>query len=147
MLEQICAHIHNYFVAPEDVVAGEFIIVGGEIDLTGLVLEGQYFRIVDSALNDGVYRYPAEGLSDETFDGEIQPMRVPRAFMELVEEIEAWQAQYGVAMASPFQAEKVIGVYSYTKQGGNTSVNGTAAEAAGWTGAFKTRLNPWRKLR
>lgn len=145
MMDQICAHIHNYFTDPDDIRAGEYTISGGAIVLPFLV-PGQYFRILKSALNDGVYQYPAEGLEDETFTGEIWPMKVPKAVREIAAEVEAWQAKYGAAMASPYQAENVIGVYSYTKQGGNTSVNGVAADAGGWQAAFKSRLNPWRKL-
>lgn len=145
MLEQICAHIHNYFTDPDAVRAGEYTIAGGTIELPFLV-PGQYFRILKSTLNDGVYQYPAEALADETFEGEIWPMKVPRPVILLAEEIEAWQAKYGAAMASPFQSENVIGVYSYTKQRGNTYVNGVAADAGGWQAAFKSRLNPWRKL-
>lgn len=145
MIEQICAAIHNYFTDPDAIRRGPFTISGGTIELPFLV-NGQYFRILGSILNDGVYKYPAEGLTDETFDGQIWPMIVPREVRELAVEIAAWQDKYGEKNASPFQAENVIGVYSYTKQGGNTSKNGTAADAAGWTEAFKGRLKPWRRL-
>lgn len=153
MLERICEHIHNFFTDEGDVRRGAWTVEGGRIDLTGIVAQGQYFRVVGSAFNDGVYQYVggADGatpeMRDETFTGEIWPMRVPRAVLELSGEIEAWQEQYGAAMASPFQAESVIGVYSYTKTGGNTSVNGVAAESDGWKSVFRSRLNPWRKLR
>lgn len=146
MLETVCAHIHNYFCPDENIVRGTWTIEGGSIDLDGAVLPGQYFRIVGSVLNDGVYLYPADALADETFTGEIWPMRPPRAFLETVSDIETWQTQYGAAMASPYQSESVIGVYSRTKQGGNTT-QGAAADADGWKSAFRSRLNPWRKLR
>ena len=147
MLDQICAHIHNWFCDESDIRSGTWTIANGAIDLSGIVLEGQYFRIAGSVFNDGVHQYPASDLVAETFTGEIWPMKVPGAVMLLAAEIETWQAKYGAAMASPFQSESVIGVYSYTKQGGNTHINGVAAEAAGWQSAFKSRLNPWRKLR
>lgn len=151
MLETVCAHIHNYFCAPESIVRGAWTIENGVIDLSDMAItEGQYFRIVGSALNDGVYLYPVQApeegeptLLDETFTGEIWPMKVPRAVLEIVSEIEAWQARYGEAMASPFQSENVIGVYSYTKG----SSGGGASSADGWKDVFKSRLNPWRKLR
>ena len=146
MIDQICAHVHNYFTDPDDIRAGDFTISDGTIDLPFLV-PGQYFRIVNSMFNDAVWQYPPDGMTDETFTGEIWPMKLPRAFLDTVSEIEAWQSKYGAAMASPFQSENVIGVYSYTKQGGNTSVNGTAAEADGWKSAFRAQLNRWRKLR
>ena len=152
MLETVCAHIHNYFCPDENIVRGTWTIEGGSIDLSDLsILPGQYFRIVGSALNDGVYRYPVEPpekgepeLQDETFTGEIWPMRVPRAVLQTVTDIEAWQTKYGATMASPLQSENVIGVYSYTKAAGGSE---GASSADAWKDAFKSRLNPWRKLR
>lgn len=149
MLEQICAHIHNYFTDNADIRTGEWTISGGVFNLP-FMLNGQYFRIVGSALNDGVYQYPATPdesgeaiLRDETFTGEIWPMKVPRAVLALEKEIGAWQAQYGAAMASPYQSENVIGVYSYAK---GALAGGTGASAAAWQAVFRARLNPWRKL-
>lgn len=150
MMGRICAHLNNWFCAPDDVVTGEWTISDGAIDLTGIVLPGQYFRIVGSALNDGVYQYAPEdtegnepeSLTDETFVGEIWPMRVPRDMLGLCAEIEAWQTQYGAAMASPYQSESVIGVYSYTKAAGSAS--GSTSEA--WADIFRSRLNQWRRL-
>lgn len=148
MLDQICAHIHNYFCDEDAIVSGEWTIQDGAIDLDDVVLTGQYFRIVGSALNDGVYRYgdeSADPLQDETFTGEIWPMKIPRAFLQIVTDIEAWQTQYGTAMASPYQSENVIGVYSYTKASGSGKRSESSAD--GWKSVFKSSLNPWRKLR
>lgn len=142
MLDRICAHIHNYFCEEDEIQTGEWTIADGTIALDFL-LEGQYFRIVGSALNDGVYQYPAEGLLEETFTGEIWPMKVPRAVDELAAEIETWIGKYGDMMASPLTSESVIGVYSYTKASGS----GGGMDADAWKDAFKSRLNPWRKLR
>lgn len=144
MLDRICAHLHNYFTAPEDIHEGTFTIQDGAIQLDFL-LNKQYFRIVGSTLNDGVYQYPDEGLLDEAFEGEIWAMKVPRAVVEIAEEIEAWNAKYAAAMASPLSSESVIGVYSYTKNAG--AVNGGAGDAEAWQGVFKSALNEWRKLR
>lgn len=146
MLEQICEHIHNYFTEDSDIHAGVFAIEDGVIDLEGLIKNGQYFRIVGSALNDGVYKYPidpeAQALSDEVWVGEIWAMRVPKAVVDISKEVAAWQAKYGAAAASPFQSENVIGVYSYAKSAG---IGG--ADGGTWENAFRSRLNPWRKLR
>ena len=95
VLEQICAFIHNYFYG--DRYSGTFTIKGGILTVDGL-LNGQYFRVCGSKLNDGVYQYPAEGLADETFTGEIWPMKVPKAVWEIAAEVEAWQAKYGAAI-------------------------------------------------
>lgn len=140
MLERICDHIHNYFARDEDKRSGTFTVTGGALALDN-VAEGQYFRIVGSVFNDGVYQYPATCLRDETFEGEIWPMRPPRDFLSLCEEIEDWQEKYGEHVDSPFQSENVIGVYSYTR----AAASGNGAASGGWEGAFKARLNRWRR--
>lgn len=147
MIEQICAFIHNYFYG--DRHEGTFTITGGVLELPWM-LNGQYFRICGSKLNDGVYKYPATApqgkppiLADETFEGTIYEMRVPRMFLSLVSEIEDWAARYGEAANSPYQAESVIGVYSYElKRSGTTGGDSTS----GWQDVFSARLNEWRKL-
>ena len=133
MLGQICGHIHNYFADPAEARRGSYVIEDGILELP-FVKAGQYFRIVGSALNDGVYQYPASSLKDEAFTGEIWPMRVPADVVSLSEEIEAWQTRCGAAAAGPFQSES-FGGYSYTK-----------ASAAGWQNAFRKRLDQYRKL-
>ena len=140
MLEQICAFIHNYFVG--DRYSGTFSITDGTLTIDGLV-DGQYFRICGSRMNDGVYQYPVSGLTDETFDGVIWDMRPPKSFLDLVSEISDWQTKYGTAAAGPYQSESFNG-YSYSK--------GTATDASGksvpvtWQTTFGSRLNQWRKL-
>ena len=140
MIERVCEHIHNYFSADEDRRAGTYTIENGILALDHVV-EGQYFRIVGSAFNDGVYIQPADDLIDETFTGEVWAMKPPRDFIRTVEEIEAWEAKYGERVMSPFQSENVIGVYSYAK-----AATGGASALTGWQAAFKSRLNQWRKL-
>ena len=140
MLDAICGHIHNYFPDAENIRAGEFEIVDGSLGLDFLKV-GQYFRILGSLFNDGVYQYPAEGLTDEDFYGEIWPMRPPRDFLQLCETIEQWQDKNGDVMASPYTSENIIGVYSYTR---DTSAGGSNASA--WENVFKSQLNRWRKM-
>lgn len=153
MLEAICAHLHNYFTDEQDVNTGTWTIENGTIDLSDILIDGQYFRIVGSTLNDGVYLYPvqapqAEGedpaLQDETFTGEIWAMKVPRALRTLSAEIAAWQQQYGAATASPYTSESVIGVYSYSR--GSISANAAGGSSDAWKSVFRGRLNEWRKL-
>lgn len=141
MLEQICAYIHNYFYG--ETYEGEYTIENGALELP--LLDGQYFRITGSRMNDGVYTYPADGLTDETFTGVIYEMRPPRRFLALVSEIEAWQDKYGAATASPYQSES-FGGYSYSLKSGSSASGVTDSAAAGWQGVFRAYLNEWRKL-
>lgn len=133
MLDEICGSIHNYFES--DVLSGEFEIVGGSIALD--LKDGQYFRVVGSAFNDGVWCYPAVEMIDETFDGEIWAMNVPRDFLKIANEIKDWQTTNGNVGA--YQSES-FGGYSYQRA---TNGNG---KAVGWQDAFSDRLKRWRKL-
>ena len=67
MLGELCAELKNYFLrdADEDIHAGTFTISGGRIESLPFLKNGQYFRIVGSALNDDVYQYPPTLLTDE----------------------------------------------------------------------------------
>lgn len=141
MIEQICAFIHNYFVYGR--YSGTFTIADGTLTLDALV-PGQYFRICGSRLNDGVYQYPATGLADETFDGVIWEMRPPKAFLDVVSQIEAWQQKYGDAVITPYQSES-FGGYSYSLKGGSYASGDTSTDSD-WRGIFKGALNQWRKL-
>lgn len=142
MIEQICAFIHNFFVA--DVIYGTFTISDGSITVPGLVT-GQYFRICGSRFNDGVYQYGMAELTDETFDGVIWDMRPPKSFLSLVAEIEAWNEKYGDAVSGPYQSES-FGGYSYTLKSGTNASGGQDSNAGSWQGVFRSALNQYRKL-
>lgn len=141
MLEELMRECRNWFVAPDGVHLGTFTIKDGSVSLPFLV-SGQYFRIVGSVFNDGVYQYGAAELADETFDGAVWALLVPPAFLALAEEIQDWSDQYENAVNSPFQSESFAG-YSYTLKSDGTAQGGSAN---GWRGAFSSRLANWRKL-
>lgn len=143
MLTELCAELKNYFLRDReaDIHYGEYTISGGSIDLPFL-LDGQYFRIVGSILNDGVYQYPADGLSDETFTGAVWAMAVPPSVVALAADIEAWNEKNAEALASPYTSES-FGGYSYTKA--TTGGVGTSG-AFTWRDQFASRLAKWRRL-
>lgn len=142
MLTELCQELHNWFDRERH--TGTFTIEGGNITAPFLV-EGQYFRIIGSLLNDGVWQYGAGGLTDETFDGAVWSLGIPLAVLDLAEEIDVWNAKYGgvegVAM-SPFTSES-FGGYSYSKTSSGSSAS---SQAATWQQMFARRLNRWRKL-
>lgn len=133
MLEKVCREIRNYFV--KSVHSGNFVIKNSAIQLPFLV-EGQYFRVEGSVLNDGIYQYPATSLQDEAFSGKIVAMAIPPAFLEIVEKIKDYDTKN---IASPYTSES-WGGYSYTRA---TDGNG---QAVGWKTAFAKELNAWRKI-
>lgn len=147
MLTELCAELKNYFLRDReaDIHYGEYTISGGSIDLPFL-LNGQYFRIVGSLLNDGVYQYPADGLADEVFTGAVWAMAVPPAVIALAADIEAWQNKYGSvesANMSPFSSES-FGGYSYQKAQGFASTGGGMLTS--WQDLFAGRLAKYRRL-
>lgn len=141
MLTELCKEIRNWFET--DKVFNTFTIENHTIDLSDFVQDGQYFRIVGSVFNDGVYQYPVTDstlLKDETFDGAIWPMAVPSAVVELASEIGDWVGKYGEVVSSPYVSESWMG-YSYSKPSGDANGNSTT-----WQSAFAKRLNQWRKI-
>lgn len=141
MLEELMRECRNYFLIPGGVHPDTYTIKSGSIALPFL-RAGQYFRVVGSVLNDGVYQYGNCSLRDETFDGAIWAMAVPTEFLHLEEEIKAWRTQYENAANSPFQSESFAG-YSYTK---SSTKGNSGGSVTGWQGVFASRLNKWRKL-
>ena len=144
---EVCQYLKNWFDRNQPKYIGKITINNGALSETYGLKVGQYFRIIDSALNEGVYRYPLTTLTDETFNGAIRGMSLPKAFLSLLDDIETWKTKYAsadsVAM-SPFTSESVPGVYSYSKNSGG---NDTTTDKSGtWQGAFGARLAPYRKM-
>ena len=138
MLTEICAELRNWFVVPDGVHIGTYTISGGSIAPLDFLREGQYFRIIGSVFNDGVYQYPATSLTDEVFEGAVWAMAVPPTLIALSAEIKAYNDS-DAGKPSPYTSES-FGGYSYTKA---TDANGVPI---GWQKAFASRLNKWRKL-
>jgi hypothetical protein len=134
MLERVLTSLNNWFEAGAPIV-GEFAVEGGGIVLP--LLNGQYFRVLGSVFNDGLHRYPAEDMQDETFEGIVIPLAVPKAVIQLAAEIEEWETKNGDRAKSPVTSES-FGGYSYAKS--------TGEDAQSWEKAFKRELSAWRKL-
>lgn len=140
MLEQVLQHLRNWFVVDGGVHVGTFTIEDGGMALPFLQ-DGQYFRVVGSVFNDGVYQYPATNLATERFYGAVWALAIPKDVVSISEEIDEWQKKNGEAAAGLYQSES-FGGYSYTKQSGG-EVGGAVSS---WKGAFRDRLNQWRKI-
>lgn len=145
MLTELCKEIKNWFECAK--FFGTFTIENGEITGTYSLQENQYFRIVGSVFNDGVYQFGDADLEDETFTGAIWAMAVPKEVIALADDIKEWTDKYqsidSVAM-SPFNSES-FGGYSYSKSSGGSS-SGNVDLSGTWQGAFADRLNHWRKI-
>lgn len=136
MLEAILQNINNWFVVRGGVHCDTFTVENGSITLPFLA-SGQYFRVVGSIFNDGLHKYPASGMTDEEFEGEIWAMAVPPAVIALSSEIEEWVKN------NPDTA------YVSESFGGYSRTLGTSANTGvpmGWRDVFRGRLNAWRKI-
>lgn len=137
MLEQILRHLNNWFCV--DIHSGQFTVEKGGVALPFLQ-NGQYFRVIGSVFNDGLHQYPTSDMTEESFDGTIWALAVPKAVIELAAEVEAWQKKNGDAAASPYTSES-FGGYSYNKSNG-TGSGGVVT----WQSVFRDRLKDWRRL-
>lgn len=153
MLTEICDYVHNYF--EHTIYDGTFEVANGTIsNISDYLANGQRFRIIGSALNDGIYVYHSDGtifdddgtsgvfLSPEKFTGQIVAMSVPSAFLRIVNEVIDWQTKNKEVIESPYQSES-FGGYSYTKASGSGA---NAGGSLGWQDMFRSRLNAYRKI-
>lgn len=138
MLEDLLRALRNWFV--RDKATGCIRVEGGAlVPPEGLALaDGQYIRVTGSVFNDGLHRWPCTGMTDEEFVGTVWALAVPKAVIDLADEIEAWQTEHAEELGSPYASES-FGGYSYTRVGGDGS-------PITWRQQFKARLDPWRKL-
>lgn len=140
-ITDFCAEVHNWFDVER--AFGIFQIKNGSLDVDDLQ-EGQYFRIIGSVFNDGVYQYPATGLKDEIFNGAIWYMAVPPDVTQLITDMTDWETQNAATLNSPYSSES-FGGYSYTKASGNASAGGDGSVTA--FSHFADKLKRWRKVR
>ena len=147
MLTELCGYLRNWF---EDLkLYGDFKIVNGAIsyaDGSTLPLQdGQYFRVIGSVFNDGVHCFGQTSLNDEVFDGSIWRLKLPPDFIELANDIKAWQDKNGSLDSqamSPFSSES-FGGYSYSKGSGNTA---DTSNGGSWQSVFGNRIMRFRKV-
>lgn len=126
-LESICKELKNWFTKDEDKNFDTFTISGGIISPSDFLLPNQYFRIVGSVFNDGVYQFISpntaiEGLTDETItDGAVWTMSIPKSVIEGLTTLNQWIDANKETLDSPYTSES-FGGYSYSKStGGNNA--------------------------
>lgn len=149
MLTRLCGYLRNYF--EKEKIYGTFTINNGTItgdgwavDYAPTVQENQYIRIVGSVFNDGVWQFKGSGitgLQNETFDGAIWLLAIPKDVLAIADEIKTWETTYGEAVNSPFSSESLSSnSYSYSKASGGDGASVT------WQSVFGSRLTQWRKI-
>jgi hypothetical protein len=144
MLSELCKELKNWFDRGQPKILECIEIRDGRIingDFIRLIQDDQYFRIVGSVFNDGVYKNDEElVLTDEKFIGAIWLMAIPKEVIDLASEIDTWKTAYTDTVNSPFQSES-FGGYSYSKAGGSSGSSGPT-----WQSVFAAQLNKWRKI-
>ena len=146
-MTELCAELKNYFIrdTARDIRADTYKIENGSISPAPFLTEGDYFRIVGSRKNDGVYQYMLADLAtltDETFDGNIWVMSVPVGVVALLGDINTWEVATADVRNSPYQSES-FGGYTYSLK----SYGGSGGSAGGltWQNVFADRLKPYRR--
>ena len=135
-ITDFCEVTRNWFDVDRRI--GRFEIENGTITLDFL-REGQFFRIVGSVFNDGVYKYDDElELKDEVFDGAIWSMAVPNVVLDLVAKINQWETDNADTLNGAYQSES-FGGYSY-------SLGTSGGEGMTWQTHFKKDLERWQKI-
>lgn len=146
MLEQILMEIHNWFRVRDDadgIYAGTYTIENGSIALP-FIQNGQYFRIVGSVFNDGLHLYGAEtdSMTDETFNGSIWALAIPKTVIDAAKEAETWIEKNKDVVGGVYSSES-FGGYAYTK-------DTTVADSLSKTGIpahILAKVNGYRKLK
>ncbi len=136
MISEVCKYVHNYFAYKR--LIGTFEIKDGKFADNLMIKENQYFRIVGSLFNDGVYKYDDSlELQDELFKGGVWLMAVPKDFEKLCNDIEKFERDNE---PSVYTSESFAG-YSYSK------ATNSKGQPVTWHDVFAKRLNAYRKLR
>lgn len=148
---RVCSYLRNWFDRNQPHYSGTVTITNGALSETYGLKAGQYFCIVGSSINDGVYKYPVTTLNDETFNGSIIGMAIPPPVLDIMGKIEEWESKYrsydtrdGRAAMSPYSSES-FGGYSYSKSNGGAG-DSTKDKSGTWQGVFGAELQPWRKM-
>ncbi len=137
MLEEILRYLRNRHFSIGR-IEGTFEIKDGTLELP--ILEGQYFQIEDSILNDGVYCYPATELKDETFTGAVIALAIPKAILNKLPEVEHYAKWRSAMMENGVFASESYGGYSYSLQSG---ADGTIPT---WQAQFKDFFKEWKQI-
>ena len=149
-MELILEYLHNYFYRFKE--KGKFKIEFNNIsridgELKGQYVDGQYIKIVGSAVNDGIYKVIAtesdelagmaiEGcLKDEIFEGYICSLSIPKPVVELNTKVQEYLSKQEPSNI----VSESFGGYSYTKG----TING---KVLGWQDVFYSDLRPYRRM-
>ena len=113
----------------------QFTIKDGSITPSDFLEEEDYYRIIGSKHNDGLYQYPNSDLTDEVFDGAVWVMNIPPDVVTLAQAIEEYEKS-DAGKPSAYVSES-FGGYSYTKATNSKGV------PLSWKRMFEDELHDW----
>lgn len=123
--------VNNYF--ERSCTVGTFTVSGGVLSPA---ISAPYVAIDGSAYHGGVYRPDQlREQPEETFTGRVWALYPPDDFLQLCEQINAYDEQNP---AGALQSEQ-FGEYSYTRMGGESG-------PPSWQKAFASQLWPYRRM-
>ncbi len=145
LIYEIMNSVNNHFVRNKEYGISEIVADGIIGDFQNRYIKGQYIVLKNTFLNDNVYKILEVSENKLTLDGVLEEeiteeafclysLSVPIDFLTLCEEIKEWQSKHGCNTGI---ASEGIDDYSVSF---DTSNGGT------WKGAFKNRLNTYRKM-
>lgn len=143
-MEDIMFKCKNYFYKFKEY--GDFKIVGNKLMNTkGTYFQGQYIRILNSVMNNGVYiilEVKEDGiildgdLTTEVFNGVVCGLAIPKGFIKIARKIEGFDNANRVTNIT---SESVTG-YSHSR-----ATNSQGNVMRGYD-IFKDDLRPYRKM-
>lgn len=150
MLTELCQYLRNWFDVNQPKFYGTFTVSDNVLtfdgsDLAQLLKQGQYIRIFGSVFNDGIAKMGSLDLQDETFEGTVWALAIPKDVVALADDIAGWRAKYEAVDSpalSPYNSES-FGGYTYSK---TTGANRAGSSGGGWQDVFAYRLAPYRKI-
>jgi len=154
MLNQIIEYLKNYFQDNDYCYQIDCTFNAGANTITGdfedTFFAGEYIRIKDSRLNDGVYLISSIDDTTITIDATVDLLisdepeisvyvikaKLPPDFLSLVSDIASWETSN-----SGLEGIKSESIDGYSVSFSDNSASG------GWQGAFTGRLSKYRKMR
>jgi len=149
----VIRYLRNAFESGSE--GGNFTIEDGKVALSDAYYTGEWIAITGSRLNNGVFQLSQDETGvfvlsngtdgeipkvNETFDGKIWRLALPRDFVALCLDLQNWLIS-PAGKPSNITKESVLGYYSKTFA---TSENGAPL---GWIDMFSNRINSgWRKM-
>lgn len=143
-MEQVLSYLNNYFYRFAE--AGEYSINSNRITIRGQYAAGQYIRVCNSIMNDGVWKVLSVGsntitlennMIDEIFVGTIYSLGVPVDVIKIKEKKDIFEKRND---NNKIEVSEKFAEYSSQKA---TTKEGSIVR---WYDVYKQELKKYRKM-